>query len=64
MGPIALRALNKLASVNERNIEVEVQELMRPLIKKLGGENDINNNKIFNLKDFKNGKEAALLDML
>jgi hypothetical protein len=38
---------------------------MRPLVKKLGVENsDAKDNTVFNLSDFKNGKEAALFDML
>ena len=33
-------------------------------MKKLESESDLQGNKIFNLKDLKNGKEAALLNML
>jgi hypothetical protein len=64
LGPIAFRALGKIAHVNERNVEMEVQEAMRPLMKKLESESEELVNKVINLKDLKNGKEAALFNML
>lgn len=64
LGPIAFRALGRLDKVNERNIECEVQEAMKPLVRKLENEGDSKGKRVLNLKDFQNGKEDALLDML
>lgn len=64
LGPIAYKVLGKLPEVNERNVEMEVHEVMRPLIMKLETEKDLKGSKVLNLRDFKNGKETALLNML
>ena len=61
---MAFRALGRLAQVNERNIEYEVEEAMKPLVQLLKKESSNKGNRVLNLKDFKNGKETALLDML
>ena len=53
LGPLAFHALGGLKQVNERNVESEVQQLMKPLIKKLEIENNFKTAGIraINLKD-------------
>lgn len=59
LGPVAVHALGGLKQVNERNIEAEVMQMMKPLQKKIEIENNFKGNKAVNLRDIINA-EAML----
>lgn len=51
LGPVAFHALGGLKQVNERNVELEVQQMMMPLMKKLEIENNFKGNKVIKIAD-------------